>query len=55
MDIKKYINKRTVFFATAYIFGMTFSAMAAHYGPGYLAISTAAIMAGAVAIDRRVK
>ena len=55
MDIKKYINKRTVFFATAYIFGMTFSAMAAHYGSGYLAISTAVIMVGAIAIDRRVK
>ena len=54
-DIKKYINKRTVFFATAYIFGMTFSAMAAHYGNGYFMISTAVIMVGAIAIDRRVK
>jgi hypothetical protein len=55
MDMKKYINKRTVFFATAYIFGMTLSAMAAHYSTGYLAISTAAIMVGAIAIDRRVE
>ena len=55
MNIRKYINKKTVFMATAYIFGMTFSAMAAHYGAGYLVISTAVIMVGAVAIDRRVK
>ena len=55
MDIKKYINKKTVFFATACVFGMTFSAMAAHYGAGYLTLSTAAIMVAATAIDRRVK
>jgi hypothetical protein len=55
MDIKKYINKKTVFSATAYIFGMTLSAMAAHYGPAYFLVSTAAIMVGAVIIDRRVK
>lgn len=52
--MEKYINKKTVFMATAYVFGMTFSAMAAHYGNGYLAISTAVIMVGTVVIDRRV-
>lgn len=55
MDLKKHINKKTVFMATAYVFGMTLSAVAAHYGTGYFALSTAAIMAGAIAIDRRVK
>ena len=55
MDMEKYINKKTVFFATAYIFGMTFSAMAADFGNSYFLVSTAVIMVSAVAIDRRVK
>lgn len=53
MGIKKYIKKKTVFMMTAYVFGMALSAMAAHYGAGYFALSTAVIMAGAIAIDRK--
>ena len=52
--MKKYINKKTIFMATACVFGMTLSAMAAHYGNGYFLLSTAAIMAGTIAIDRQV-
>jgi hypothetical protein len=52
---KKYINKKTIFMATAYVFGLALSGAAAHYGNGYFTISTAAIMVGAVMIDRRVK
>ena len=55
MDIEKYINKRNIFFATACVFGMMLSGVAAHFGNIYFAISTAAIMVGAIAIDRRIK
>ena len=54
MDLKKYINKKTVFLTTCLFSGMVLSVFAANYGTGYFALSTAAIMAGAIAIDRKV-